>query len=55
VPPRSFIVLEDSNDYARCSRDTKFKSIVLREIRAADDIAQCSAISDVGGYFRDRL
>ena len=37
MSPRSFIVLEDSNDYARCSRDTKFKSIVLREIRAADD------------------
>jgi rubredoxin len=35
--PRSFIVLEDSNDYARCSRDTKFKSMVLREIRVADD------------------
>ena len=37
MSPRSFIVLEDSNDYARCSRDTKFKSMVLREIRGADD------------------
>jgi hypothetical protein len=37
MSPRSFIVLEDSNDYARCSRDTKFKSMVLREIRVADD------------------
>jgi len=29
--------LEDSNDYAGCSRDTKFKPLVLDEIHAADD------------------
>jgi hypothetical protein len=29
--------LEDSNDRASCSRDTKFKPMVLREIQAADD------------------
>jgi len=35
--PRSFIVLDDSNDYADCGRDTKFNPLVLDEIQAADD------------------
>jgi hypothetical protein len=29
--------LDDSNDYAGCSRDTKFKPLVLDEIHPADD------------------
>jgi len=29
--------LKDSNDYAGCSRHTKFKPLVLGEIQAADD------------------
>jgi hypothetical protein len=37
-PPRSFIVLQRSNDYTDCSRDTKFKPLVLGEIHAANDI-----------------
>jgi hypothetical protein len=36
-PPRSFIVLEHSNDYAGCNRGTKFKPLALGEIQAADD------------------
>jgi hypothetical protein len=35
--PRSFIVLDDSNDDAGCSNDRKFKPLVLGEIHAADD------------------
>jgi transposase len=40
IPPSQhspFIVLEDSNDRASCSRDTKFTPMILREIQAADD------------------
>jgi hypothetical protein len=36
-PQRSFIILERSNDYADCGRDTKFNPMVLDEIHAADD------------------
>jgi hypothetical protein len=36
-PQRSFIVLEDSINYAVCSRDTKFKPLDLGEIQAVDD------------------
>jgi hypothetical protein len=36
VPPRSFIVLEDSNDYAGCSRDTKFKPQIMAVVDFAE-------------------
>jgi hypothetical protein len=36
-PQRSFIVLEDANDYASSSRNTNFKPLVLGEIQTVGD------------------
>jgi len=57
-PPRSFIILGCSNNYAGYGRDTKFKPLILGEIHAADDKRAKSAAEIVatdGDYCGRRL